>query len=307
MAVLEYSSRPVLNRSILITALSGWPDAAEGATGAVRELVRLLPAARFASIDPEEFYDFGRQRPLVSTGPDGTRKITWVSNEFFFWRSGDHGRTGDRDIVVLLGAEPHSRWRTYRDAVMEVALECRVELLLVVGSLLAQTPHSRPARVMGSASRPDLGPGFEHIRFSPSGYQGPTSMTSVLMEAAGQQGIPSASLWGQCPHYVQVAQNPAISHALLREVQSFLPVKLDLAQLAREAEQFNAGLARALEGQRDITAYVKRLEEEYDNDAIRTGTGRQEPLDPGELVKDLEEFLRSQRRQSPGNQGEDKR
>lgn len=304
LAVLEYTERPSISRSILITALSGWPDAAEGATRAVRELVRLLPAARFASIDPEEFYDFGRQRPMVSNSPEGNRKIAWVTNEFFFWRSSDHGHVGDRDVVVLLGAEPHTRWRTYRDAVIEVALECRAELLLVIGSLLTQAPHTRPARVLGSASRLDLGQGFEHIKFSPPGYEGPTSMTSVLMEAAGRRGILSASLWGHCPHYVQVAQNPAISHALLREMQSFLPVKLDLTRIAREAEQFNAGLARALEGQRDIAAYVKRLEEEYDADAGRSKGEQSEPLEPGELVKDLEEFLRTQRKQSPGNQGE---
>ena len=305
MPILEYSEHPALNRSILITAFSGWPDAAEGATRAVRELVRQLPAKRFAALDPEEFYDFSRQRPIVSNAPDGNRQVSWVKNEFFYWRGADHGQQGERDIVVLLGAEPHTKWRTYTDAVVEVALECHVELLLVIGSLLAQAPHTRPAKVAGSASRLELGPGFEHIRLTPPTYEGPSSMTSALMAELGKRGIPQASLWGYCPHYIQVAYNPAISHALLGEMQAFLPKKLNLARLNREAEEFSAGLARALEGQRDIAAYVKRLEEEYDSETNKQ-TSPEQP-DPAELVNELEEFLRQRRRQSPGNPGEENR
>jgi proteasome assembly chaperone (PAC2) family protein len=306
LPAVEYTERPSLSRSILIVALSGWPDAAEGATRAVRELVRLLPAVKFASIDPEEFYDFSQRRPWVSNAPDGNRKVTWVSNDFYYWRGADHGHAGDRDIVVFLGAEPNLRWRTYRDAVVEVARECRVELLLVIGSLLAQTPHTRPARVLGSASRLNLGPGMEHIKLAPPAYEGPSSMTSVLMEAMGKRGIPQASLWGHCPHYVQIAQNPAISHALLREMQLFLPVKLDLSRMAREMEQFQSGLERALQGQTDIAAYVKRLEEMYDAETAQQTPPHASQPDPAELVRELEEFLRQQRRQSPGDPGEQK-
>ncbi len=306
MTYVEYTERPSLNRSILVIAMTGWPDAAEGATRAVKELVRLLPATKFASLDPEDFYDFSQRRPWVSTAPDGNRKMTWVSNDFYYWRGADHGHAGDRDIVVFLGSEPHTKWRAYRDAVVEVALECKVELLLVAGSLLAQTPHTRPPRVMGSASRLNLGPGLEHIKFTPPGYEGPSSMTSVLMEAMGSRGIPQASLWGHCPHYVQVEQNPAISHALLKEVQSFLPVKLNLSRMAREAEQFLGGLARALKGQGDISAYVKRLEEMYDAETRKPLEQQSSQPEPAELLKDLDEFLRQQRREPPGDSGEQK-
>jgi proteasome assembly chaperone (PAC2) family protein len=302
LPTLTFLEKPRLKSSILVTALSGWPDAAEGATRAVRELVRLLPATRFAEIDPEEFFDFSRTRPVVSNTGDGNRRITWVKNEFFYWRGEDHGQAAARDVVVLLGAEPQNRWRTYKDAVMEVAGECNVELLLVVGSLLAQVPHTRPPRVAGSASRLELGPGLEHVKFMPPTYEGPSSMSSVLMEAMGQKGIPQASLWGQCPHYVQVAQNPAISHALLTEMQAFLPVKLNLSRMAKEAEQYNGTLARAIEGQKEISEYVKRLEREYDTEAARSQ--QPEAAGPEDVVKDLEEFLRRQRKQGPETGGE---
>ncbi|MSQ08905.1 MAG: PAC2 family protein [Dehalococcoidia bacterium] len=306
MTYVEYIERPSLNRTILILAMSGWPDAAEAATRSVIELVRLLPATKFASLDPEDFYDFSQRRPWVSTTPDGNRKMAWVANDFYYWQSAEHGHPGGRDILVFLGSEPHTKWRTYRDAVVAVALECKVELLLVAGSLLAQTPHTRPPRVMGSASKLNLGPGLEHIKFTPPGYEGPSSMTSVLMEAMGSRGIPQASLWGHCPHYVQMAQNPAISLALLKEVQSFLPVKLNLSRLSREAEQFQSGLERALLGKGDISAYVKRLEEMYDADARKPLEQQSSQPEPAELLNDLEEFLRQQRRESTEDSGEQK-
>ena len=213
MPFITYTDRPKLKRSMLLLALSGWPDAAEAATRSVRELTRLLPATRFASIDPEEFFDFTVHRPIVSNASDGNRKLSWVKNDFFYWRGEDHGIAADRDILILLGAEPHLRWRAYRDAVLDVAVENNVDMLLVVGALLAQVPHTRPAKVMGSASKMDLGPGLGRIKFPPPGYEGPSSMTSVLMEAMGQRGVPQVSLWGQCPHYLQVANNPAVSLA----------------------------------------------------------------------------------------------
>lgn len=305
MPVVEFFEQPRLNRSILITAFTGWPDAAEGATRAVREVVKQLKATRFAAIDPEEFYDFSRQRPAVSSLPDGNRKITWVKNEFFYWRAADHGIGSERDLVILLGAEPHTRWRTFSDAVMEVATLCNVEMLLVVGSLLAQSPHTRPARVIGTASSRSLGPGLESVDYAPPTYEGPSSMTSVLMEALGKRGVNQVSLWGQSPHYVQVAQNPAVSFALLREIQPFLPTKLNLTRMQQEADEFAAGLVRALEGQRDIASYVKRLEEEYDAETRRSSP-QTEPADPAALVKELEEFLRQQRKQPPDGPEEEK-
>ncbi len=287
---------------MLLLALSGWPDAAEAATRSVRELTRLLPATRFASIDPEEFFDFTVHRPIVSNASDGNRKLSWVKNDFFYWRGEDHGIAADRDILILLGAEPHLRWRAYRDAVLDVAVENNVDMLLVVGALLAQVPHTRPAKVMGSASKMDLGPGLGRIKFPPPGYEGPSSMTSVLMEAMGQRGVPQVSLWGQCPHYLQVANNPAVSLALLKELQLFLPTTLDLSRIERETEQFASTIARALQSQTEIGAYVKRLEQEYDSES--SAQKREGPVETGDVLRDLEEFLRQRRQQPNDDSGE---
>ncbi len=290
---------------MLVLALTGWPDACEAATRAVRELTRLLPSNTFASIDAEEFYDFSVHRPLVLNGSNGNRKITWPINEFHYWRASDHGIAADRDIVVLLGVEPHLKWKAYRDTVMQVAEACKVDLLLVVGSLLAQVPHTRPPRVAGSASTRDLGPGLEQVRFLPPAYEGPSSMTSVIMEAMGQRGIPQISLWGQCPHYLQVAQNPVVCHAILRQLQVLVPVKLDLARTEREANMFNATIAKAIQSQTEIGQYVKRLEQDYDSD---TKSGRpDEAPESGDIVKDLEAYLRGQRGQSDEKDGDPQR
>jgi proteasome assembly chaperone (PAC2) family protein len=286
LSALQHTEQPILNNTILLAAWGGWPDAAESATRSLRELVRQLSATRFASIDPEDFYDFAEQRPVVSNESDGTRKLTWPRNEFFYWKVED----GGHDLLIFIGVEPNLKWRSYTDLIYQVATESRTKLLVTVGALLDSVPHTRSPRVIGSSSSEFLGEGFEHIRYAVPNYDGPVGLTSVLTERLGRDDIPAASIWGHSPHYLQVAQNPTLTHAILSELQQFVSAPIDLNTLAKEAEEFDENLVRALSDQQEIQGYVKRLEERYDSEE----ESRQSP-EPAALVKELEDFLRQQR------------
>ena len=286
MSALQYTEHPILSNTVFLAAWGGWPDAAESATRSLWELVRQLSATKFASIDPEDFYDFAEQRPIISNESDGSRKLSWPKNEFFYWKSDD----GGRDLLIFIGVEPNLKWRAYTDIIQKIATESDTKLLVTVGALLDSVPHTRSPRVTGSSLNPDLGPGFEHIKYAVPNYEGPSGLTSVLMDRLDQDKVPSASIWGHSPHYLQVAQNPALTHAMLSEIQQFIAAPINLSKLAVEAEEFDENLVRALADQQEIEGYVKRLEERYDSEEEY----RQSP-EPAALVQELEDFLRQQR------------
>jgi proteasome assembly chaperone (PAC2) family protein len=295
LSALQFTEHPILSNTVLFAAWGGWPDAAESATRSLREMVRQLSATKFATIDPEDFYDFADQRPVVSNESDGSRKLSWPKNEFYYWKSdGD-----DRDVLIFIGVEPNLKWRTYSNLVQQVASESNVSLLVTVGALLDSVPHTRSPRVTGSSINPDLGQGFEHIKYPIPNYEGPSGITSVLIDKLGEEKIPSASIWGHSPHYLQVAQNPTLTHAILTELQKFVSVPVDLSSLAKESEEFDENLVRALADQQEIEGYVKRLEERYDSEEEY----RQSP-EPAALVQELEDFLRQQRLPGDADDGE---
>ena len=295
MSALQFTEHPILSNTVFFAAWGGWPDAAESATRSLREIVRQLSATKFATIDPEDFYDFADQRPVVSNESDGSRKLSWPKNEFYYWKSdGD-----DRDVLLFIGVEPNLKWRTYSNLVQQVASESNVSLLVTVGALLDSVPHTRSPRVTGSSINPDLGQGFEHIKYPIPNYEGPSGITSVLIDKLGENKIPSASIWGHSPHYLQVAQNPTLTHAILTELQKFVSVPVDLSSLAQESEEFDENLLRALAAQQEIEGYVKRLEERYDSEEEY----RQSP-EPAALVQELEDFLRQQRLPGDADDGE---
>ena len=286
MSAIQYTEHPILTNTVFLAAWGGWPDAAESATRSLREMVSQLSATKFASIDPEDFYDFAEQRPVISNESNGSRKLTWPKNEFYYWKSED----GGRDLLIFIGVEPNLKWRTYTEIIHKVVIESDVKLLVTVGALLDSVPHTRSPRVIGSSINTDLGSGFEHIKYAVPNYEGPSGLTSVLMDRLAQDNIPAASVWGHSPHYLQVAQNPTLTHAILTELQNFISAPLDLSNLAKDAAEFDENLVRALADQQEIEGYVKRLEERYDSEEEY----RQSP-EPAALVQELEDFLRQQR------------
>ncbi|MBI2965508.1 MAG: PAC2 family protein [Chloroflexi bacterium] len=301
MPDLEFSERPQLNRTIMIAAFAGWSDASESATRAIRYVARGYGAVRFASIDPEEFFDFTQLRPNVSLQGERRRVLGWPANEFLYWKARDPGA---RDLVLMVGVEPHLRWRRFGSLVSQVAEATNVELFLSLGALLDAVPHSRPARVMSTSTAESLGPGFENIRLPGSRYEGPTGILSTILDGMSHRGVPCASLWGRAPHYLQVRPNTQVALALLHELQKFLPMKLDLAEIQAAADEFMAGLDRALEGQQQVVEYVKQLEERYDREVAGAPGGAASEPETRALIEELEQFLR---RRPNGDQGETNR
>src|SRR5262245_50353404 len=214
MDALNMSSRPEgLRRPILIMAFGGWNDAAESATTAVRYLGTAFHAEKFAEIDPEEFYHFGLCRPNVrfKPGSETERELTWPTTEFSVSRTPDLAR----DVIVGVAAEPHLRWKTYCNQVLNLARGCEVGLVLTLGALLAEVPHTRPVRLSGSASDPEVG---ALLGVRPTRYEGPTGIVGVLNTACKDQGFATASLWANVPHYISGIENPKATLALVQRV-----------------------------------------------------------------------------------------
>lgn len=292
MAELNLTEQPDLEDCIVIAAWAGWPDAAESATRAVKELVRQLHAVKFGSIDHEQFYVFTEHRPMVANGPRGTRTLTWPSNEIYYYRP--PAGSGGRNALLIVGEEPDLRWGAYTGYLASVARSNGAKLLITVGALLDNVPHTRPPRVMGTTTHENIGstldPALPAISYPKPNYEGPSGITSAMIDAFSKHDIPAISIWGHAPHYLQVNYNPAIMMAILRELQPFLQVNLDFSSLEKQAEEFDKNLVKALEGQKDLSAYVQKLEERFDTEE----EARERPP-PRELMMELEAFLRSER------------
>ena len=281
-----------LRRPILIMAFTGWNDAAESATTAARYVATSFDAEKFAEIDPEEFYHFGLTRPLVRYRTDvpNEREIVWPATEFSVTRSS----ALPRDLVVGVAAEPHLRWKTYCATVLELARRCEISLVLTLGALLAEVPHTRPVRLSGTATDPEL---RAVIGARTSRYEGPTGIVGVLNIACREQGMPTASLWANVPHYISGIENPKATLALVKRVLSLLPASIDLSDLDEAVKQFDQNLAEIVSQNAKIAGYVTKLEKAAkDEDEEPAAAAGQSDLPPAsELVAEIEQFLRQQR------------
>ncbi len=276
-------------RPVMILAFSGWNDAAESATTAARFLSAAWNAQKFAEIDPEEFYHFGLSRPYVrfKTASQTEREIVWPATEFSLTQSPDL----PRDVIIGVSAEPHLRWKTYCATVIELARRCEVSLVLTLGALLAAVAHTKPVRLVGGASDPELG---ARLGIRPTKYEGPTGIVGVMNTICRDQGIPTASLWANVPHYIAGIENPKAALALVQRVLSFLPAEVDLADLTESAKQFDDNLREIVAQNAKAAAYVKKLEtSDADEDAGASGASDLPPA--AELVAEIEQFLRQQR------------
>src|SRR3954462_15201266 len=228
MSELRVDSHPSLERPVLIAAFRGWNDGGQGASLAGAYLARAWAGIEFASIDPENFYDFQGTRPTVSLEEGYTRRIDWPENSFLYAPLPGAGR----DAVILLGVEPNLRWRTFGDLITDLARDLNVELVITLGSLLADVPHTRPAPVTGSANDPDL---IDKLGLQASRYEGPTGVVGVLHDACGRGGISSASLWAAVPHYVSLTPSPRAAKALVDRLAELLRAGGDTTRLAQGA------------------------------------------------------------------------
>jgi proteasome assembly chaperone (PAC2) family protein len=290
MDALKVHSRPEgLRRPILIMAFSGWNDAAESATTAVRYLGTSFHADKFAEIDAEEFYHFGLSRPYVrfKPGSETERQITWPVTEFSIAQGADLAR----DVIVGVAAEPHLRWKTYCNLVLDLARSCNVALVLTLGALLAEVPHTRPVRLSGSASDPEIA---VRLGVRPTKYEGPTGIVGVLNTICREQGFAWASLWANVPHYISGIENPKATLALIRRVAPLLGATIDGSDLEEAGKQFDTNLKEIVAQNSKIANYVKKLESR-DTEEPPAAQGPSDLPPASELVAEIEQFLRQQR------------
>lgn len=255
---LRIAERPSLRRPVLIAAFRGWNDGGQAATLAGSYLARLWGAERFADIDPEGFVDFQATRPLVSLDAGMTRKIEWPENVFLAGAIPG----ADRDAVLLLGVEPNYRWRTFTEIVAGLAQELGVELVVTLGALLADVPHTRPAPVTGAASDPSL---VEELGLQHSRYEGPTGIVGVLHDACRAAGLPSVSLWSAVPHYVSLAPSPRAARALCERLGELLDTPIDVTELIEAEKAYAEQVTQAVASDEDTAAYVEDLERRADS------------------------------------------
>jgi proteasome assembly chaperone (PAC2) family protein len=279
---LEYHSAPRLRRPFVVAAFEGWSDAGDAATSAVSYLREHWNAQPLASVDPEVFYDFQAHRPIVRMDPNGVREITWPGTEFTYAvlpRS-------ERDAVLVSGMEPSMRWITFTKMILDVAHTTGADLVVGLGALLAGRPHTRPVRVMGTATTPEL---TERFELQPPRYEGPTGVLGAIADGCRLDDLPALTLWGFVPHYLQGGPFPTTSLALLRRLSSVVAVHIDLVELEEKARRHEERISEAVRSDPDIRATVEELERQADaEDLAQMPSG-------DELVAEVERFLREER------------
>jgi predicted ATP-grasp superfamily ATP-dependent carboligase len=289
MQPLIWEHRPDgLRAPALVCAFTGWNDAGDAASAALQYLGGSLEATRFARIDPEEFYDFQATRPKIKLVEGRTRSIEWPEVEIYAARV----PRAPRDLVLLQGAEPSMRWRTFCRLIVDLAEALGTQLVVTLGALLADVPHSRPVPITGLSSDDSL---VQRLGLQQSGYEGPTGIVGVLHSACQEAGVPSASLWASVPHYVAAAPNPKAALALVRKLESLVGVSVDAEELERSAVDYERQVSLAVQSDPDVQAFVERLERAAAEEEEEMGP---EDLPSGDVI--AREFQRFLRQRGPG-------
>jgi proteasome assembly chaperone (PAC2) family protein len=249
---VEFDHRPQLSSPIVVCAFAGWNDGGEAATTAARYVRDRWGARRFASIDPEDFFDFQVNRPTVQLEDGLTRRLDWQASEFF------RARVSGRDVVLFIGIEPNNRWRTFVRTLLSVVRDLDARLLVTLGAFLADVPHTRPAPV-SAASTDERWIG--RLGIEPSRYEGPTGIVGVLHDEARRLGVPTVSLWGAAPHYLPSGTNPKVALSLVRTLGELLEVPVDTDDIETAVAIWEKQVREAVEEDENLVAYVSRLEE----------------------------------------------
>jgi len=289
MQPLIWDRRPDgLRAPAMVCAFQGWNDAGEAASSALSFLASTLHARRFASIDSEDFYDFQANRPSVRFGEDDTREIVWPTVEIFEALA----PRAPRDLVLVQGVEPSMRWRAFSSHIVDLAEALGVQLVVSLGALLGDVPHTLPVAMSGHASDPAL---MERLGIHGSAYEGPTGIVGVLHSACAEAGLPSASLWAAVPHYVAAASNPKAALALVRRLEALIGVSVDVSELESAAADYERQVGLAVQSDPDIQAFVERLEQAAEGDEPDAAA---EDVPSGDiLAREFQRFLRQRGRE----------
>ena len=271
-----------LDNPVVIAAFEGWNDAGEAATTAVRYFLDRFNAVKIGTIDSEEFFDFTISRPVIEI-PDEQREIIWPATETYVAKMSD----SKHDLVIIVGHEPQLRWRTFTEQIIEVASISNSHMVVTVGSLLTDIPHSRPVKVFGSSDDSDLA---QRLNLPPSTYEGPTGIVGVINSVLREKRIPSMSLWAGVPSYVSGATSPKAAPALVERLAEILQIGIACTDLEIASAAYERQINELIAEDMDTTEYVNQLEEDFDN---KSEVDEQEG-NPELLVSEVEDFLRNQ-------------
>lgn len=275
---------PELRSPVLVAAFSGWNDAANAATTALEAAAVSLDSEIVAEIDPEEFYDFQANRPTIHLTDGQSRHIEWPANRLL----SAEAPGAERDLLLLHGTEPSTRWRTFSNAIIDAAERCGVEMVVTLGALIADVAHTRPVPITGLASDPEL---VEQLGLGASSYEGPTGIVGVVHDTCRRRGLNSASLWAAVPHYAAAVPNPKAALALLRRLEGLLGVAVEASELEDASTRFDEQVDRAVAANPEIAELVTELEEQH-ADSFELG----QDVPSGEAIAgELQKFLRQRR------------
>ena len=271
----------------MVNAFSGWNDAGEAATGAASHLLAswtdpstdVVPEL-IADVDAEEFYDFQVNRPTVYIDDSSIRTLTWPVTQVFGLRTPEL----DHDFVVIRGVEPSMKWKTFAADILDLADDLEVDMVITMGSMLADTPHTRPITVSGSGAHPEIA---RRLGVEISKYEGPTGILGVIQDACVRRGIDAISLWAAIPHYASNSPSPKATLALINALEDFLELSLPQGELLKEALEWEEEVTEMAKEDGDVAEYVKALEESKDAAELPEATGES-------IARELERFLRRQ-------------
>jgi proteasome assembly chaperone (PAC2) family protein len=276
--VIEIEEIDDLAEPVVIAAFEGWNDAADAASSVIDHLIRVWNARIIGAIDPEEFYDFQVNRPVVGVDALGHRRITWPSTQIAVASPPDL----DRDVILVRGIEPNMRWRQFCAELLAACDDLGGELVITLGALLADTPHTRPIPVTGTATEPDL---VDRLNLEQSTYEGPTGIVGVFQDACIRLDIPSVSYWAAVPHYVAQPPCPKATLALLGQLEDLLEVSIPLGELPEHARAWERGVDELAEEDDDVADYVRALEETRDTTDLPEATGEA-------IAREFERYLK---------------
>src|SRR3954451_8360102 len=276
--VIELEDVPDLVNPVVIAAFEGWNDAADAASSVVDHLIRVWSARTVGAVDPEDFYDFQVNRPVVGSDELGHRRLTWPSTQIAVASPPDL----DRDVILVRGIEPNMRWRQFCAELLAACDDLGAELVVTLGALLADTPPPRPIPVTGTATEPDL---VDRLKLEQSTYEGPTGIVGVFQDACVQLDVPSVSYWAAVPHYVAQPPCPKATLALLGQLEDLLEASIPLEDLPEDARAWERGVDELAEEDEDVADYVRSLEETRDTTELPEASGEA-------IAREFERYLK---------------
>lgn len=272
------SDVPELDNPVLVLAFEGWNDAGEAATGAIDHLLEVWEAQWIGDIDPEEYYDFQVNRPQVVLDDEGNRELVWPSTRLYHARPA----TAHRDILLLRGIEPNNRWQAFTTEVLTIIRDLDVELVVTLGSMLAETPHTRPIPVNCTASTEEL---RRKHGFEPSRYEGPTGIVGVITTACAHAEVPAVSLWAAIPHYFSQPPSPKGALAIVAALENVLDFEISVAELPEEAHVWETDVDELAADNDEVLSYVHQLEASHDAETPEATSG-------DDIAAEFERYLR---------------